>query len=223
MRKNNVLLLIIQIMSLLIYFLVFWIISFMSSYNFSCNYDFCSHYELEYYQNRDSWWISFTTIPLFIVFLIVSIKMKNKINSVMSITFILVIIASGFATLGIISRYSLDDEKLSIIEEKIDCTFADGTSILFYEDVNSIKQNYKILGEGSIRISNLDEGDDLSNLPWDTKFDTTISKYLPERFLLYNQFADKYLVFIEETTNSITVLSYYSEYNLICFIIVEIK
>ena len=223
MKKHRKLLIFISIVVFCIFIFTFVIASTKSLESFKDSYKVNSIYERSYNHICNTWWIGFVFAPICLICAIISIKEQDRMSWATSVTLFLVILSLPFICLMELKRYSNSKENLNVVEEKINYSFDNGTSILYFEPKNPAYEYGTIVGEGSIRISYSSEGNaDLNQLQWNEEIDKSLKKYIPKDFLNNNRIADKYLL-IKDESNTITLLAYYDKQDFICFIIVEIE
>ena len=208
--KRQKLLIAIPIMAVVFALIGYLVYSSITTNVLSEQYGYYTMYESSYYQSKNCWWIFLPFVSLCIVPFVLGIKKKNIVVIAVSSVLAMSLVVFSLSMLSHKNSYSDSKEILADIEESINCSFPDNTSVLLEKNKSS---NLPYAGEGVIRLP---VGTELEGkVEWQIEIEQGAKQHITDIFYIIASSSDKFFYKIEG--NVMIFLAYNEENHVIYF------
>ena len=214
--KRQKLLIAIPIMAVVFALIGYLVCSSITTNVLSEQYGYYTMYESSYYQSKNCWWIFLPFVSLCIVPFVLGIKKKNIVVIAVSSVLAMSLVVFSLSMLSHKNSYSDSKEILADIEESINCSFPDNTSVLLEKNKSS---NLPYAGEGVIRLP---VGTELEGkVEWQNEIEQGAKQHITDIFYIIASSSDKFFYKIEG--NVMIFLAYNEENHVIYFMKIAVS
>lgn len=208
--KRQKLLTAIPIMAVVFALIGYLVYSSITTNVLSEQYGYYTMYESSYYQSKNCWWIFLPFVSLCIVPFVLGIKKKNIVVIAVSSVLAMSLVVFSLSMLSHKNSYSDSKEILADIEESINCSFPDNTSVLLEKNKSS---NLPYAGEGVIRLP---VGTELEGkVEWKSEIEQEAIQYISDKFYVIVSWSDKFAYSLDG--DEMILLAYNENHNVIYF------